>query len=107
MTVPVKTALVVRTPTALAVVTTGKATELVAFSARFTSAGNADGTKPVIEGRLDGEQGPDAAELMPMRTISLPTWVITGPPESPEQIPVDVVWLAVNEPGQGEPKLRG
>ena len=94
-------------PTALEVVTAGSANEFVASSASFTSAGNAEGTNPVIEGRLEGEHGPDAAELMPISTISLPTCVIAGPPESPEQIPVDAVWLAVNEPGHGAPNVSG
>ena len=107
ITVPVSTALVVRTPTALDVVTFGRATEFVASSADFTSAGNAAGTKPVMEGLLDGEHGPDAAELMPISTTSLPTCVITGPPESPEQMPVVAVWLAVNDPGHGAPKVSG
>ena len=35
-----------------------------------------------------------------MSTTSLPTRVTTGPPESPEQIPVVVVWVALKAPGQ-------
>jgi hypothetical protein len=55
---------------------------------------------PVIEGRLDVAQGPEAAEAMPISTSSLPTCVTTGPPESPEQIPVVSVCWAVKLPGQ-------
>jgi len=107
ITEPVRIAFVVRIPTALAVVTLGRATTLVASSACLTSAGNAVGMKPVIDGRLDGEHGPDAAELMPINTMSLPTWVITGPPESPEQIPVVDVCAAVKEPGHGVFVVKG
>jgi len=107
ITVPVRIALVVRIATALAVVTLGKATTFVASSARLTSAGNAAGTKPVIDGLLEGEHGPDAAELIPISTRSVPTCVTTGPPESPEQIPVVDVCVAVNDPGQGVLDVRG
>jgi hypothetical protein len=63
--------------------------------------------KPVIDGLLDGEHGPEAAELMPMSTMSVPTWVMTGPPESPEQMPVVDVCVAANDPGQGVLEVSG
>jgi hypothetical protein len=100
-------ALVVLMPTTPPVVTSGSTVELVSSSARRTKVGKADGTKPVIDGRLDAEHGPDAAELMPMSTTSFPTWVMTGPPESPEQIPVVAVWLAVKLPGHDGNTLNG
>jgi hypothetical protein len=60
-----------------------------------------------MDGCLDSEHGPDAAELMPTSTTSLPTRVMTGPPESPEQIPVVVVWVALKVPGQVMGKESG
>ena len=81
-------------------VPTGSAAPPVSSSALATRLGYADGAKPVIDGCLDSEHGPDAAELMPTSTTSLPTRVTTGPPESPEQIPVVVVWVALKAPGQ-------
>lgn len=42
-----------------------------------------------------------------MSTISLPTRVMTGPPESPEQIPVVEVCVAANVPGHVVDKLSG
>jgi len=105
--VALRIALVVLTPTALPVVTVGSTAVFVRSRARFTNSGNAAGANAVIDGRLDGEHGPDAAELMPRSTNSLPTRVTTGPPESPEQIPLIGVWLAVKLPGQVGEALSG
>jgi hypothetical protein len=105
--VALRIALVVLTPTALPVVTVGSTVVLVSSSTRLTSSGNADGEKPVIDGRLDAEHGPEAAELMPMSTSSLPSRVITGPPESPEQMPVVAVCTAVKPPGHVGDVLSG
>ena len=100
-------ALVVVTPRAAPVVICGSAVTLVSSSARRTKSGYAAGENPVIDGRLDVEHGPDAAEFTPMRTTSFATWVITGPPESPEQIPVVAVCVAVKLPGQEGSVLSG
>ena len=51
--------------------------------------------------------GPEAAELIPMSTSSLPSRVITGPPESPEQMPVVAVCTAVKPPGHVGDVLSG